>query len=161
MKPLFFYQQRKHTVRQTLISIVLVILSGSMLYLFPGFLCYIFFGFLFLLGSYGLFRLSLSRPTVTVTSEGIKSSGNGMGFIPWEFITGFEIKEGVNFNAIVIMLSSHDEFFNDKGSLITKIMTVNIKRFGSPIVLSESLFHVSLSEAVEILQQYKTLQETT
>lgn len=160
MKPLFFYQQRKHTIRQVIVSIVLLIVSGSMLYAFLGILCYIFFGFLFLLGSYGLFRLSLNKPTVIVNSEGIKSNLNNFGFIPWEFIVGFEIKEGINFTAIVIILTNQDEFFKNKGSLVTKIMNVNIARFGSPMVLSESFFNVPLLKVIQLLQHYKTLQST-
>ncbi|WP_430412265.1 STM3941 family protein [Kordia sp.] len=113
---------------------------------FSGILCYVFFGFLFLLGACGLFRLALRKPTGIVTDDGITSNGNEVGFIPWEFITGFKIEEGINFTAIVIMLTKQERFLKDKSNIFTKIMHVNVKRFGSPIVLSESLFHVSLEK---------------
>ncbi|WP_298426324.1 STM3941 family protein [uncultured Kordia sp.] len=154
MEPLLFYQQRKHTIRQIFIAIAVLFVSGSMMFFLPGILCYVFFGFLFFLGTYGLLRLALRKPTVTVTDEGIKSSGNGMGFIPWEFITGFEIKEGINFTAIVIMITHQERFFEDKTSIVTKIMRVNVKRFGTPIVLSESLFHIPLEKVKTHLEDF-------
>ena len=90
-----------------------------------------------------------------ISDNGITTAVNGVGVIPWEFINGFSIGKGINFEALVILLNDEEAFFQGKNTFVKRLMQSNIRRFGSPAIIPASEFHVSLPEVVEQLKAYQ------
>lgn len=90
-----------------------------------------------------------------VNDQGITTSANGVGMISWEFVDGFTIKDGINFQALVIMLNDEEAFFKDKNNIVKKMMKSNLHRFGSPAIIPSTEFHLPLSEVIDMIENYR------
>jgi len=123
----------------------------------PSIMTYIFFGLFIFMGCYLMNTYLKNEPSVIVSKSGIRSSVNGVGTISWKFIAGFDIVSGINFEALVILLKDQETFFQDKNSIVKNLMKSNTRRFGSPAVIPETEFHVSLPEAIEMIEKYRNL----
>lgn len=156
-EPLLFYRNKKFRRKQIMLSILIMVLSAFMIYVVPTLTMYILFGLFFSVGSFIFYSFITNKPTVIVNEEGIKNGANGMGSIAWKYITGFEIKKGINFIAIVIKINDEEDFFKDKSKLAKGLMKTNVKRFGSPVIIPESEFNVPLLEAIEMIEKYRFL----
>ncbi|MBC8756539.1 hypothetical protein H2O64_17840 [Kordia sp. YSTF-M3] len=152
--PLLFYKDKKFRRKQIMLSMLIMVSSGFTIYFAPTMTVRIIFGLFFIVGSFIFYSFTANKPTVIVNDEGIRSTTNGMGIIAWKYITGFEIKKGINFKAIVITINDEDDFFKDKSNLAKGLMKTNIKRFGSPVIIPESEFNVSMLEAIEMIEAY-------
>ncbi|EDP94204.1 STM3941 family protein [Kordia algicida OT-1] len=153
--PLVFYKDPKRKSRELFKVVIILTLCVLTWFLLPSTFVYLFFGFLFLVGSYLLFSLLRNKPTVIINQDGIKNNTNAMGIVSWQLIKGFEIKKGINFVALVIMLQDQEAFFKDKNSLVKGLMKSNIQRFGSPVVIAETEFNVSLPEVIQMIETYR------
>jgi hypothetical protein len=155
--PLLFYKDKKFRRKQILLSILIMVSSGFTIYLMPIITVCILFGLFFSVGSFIFYSFITNKPTVIVNEEGIKNNANGMGSVAWKYITGFEIKKGINFKAIVIKINDEEGFFKDKSKLTKGLMKTNVKRFGSPVVIPESEFNIAMPQAIQMIEKYRKL----
>jgi hypothetical protein len=153
--PLLFYRDPKRRKRELFFSVLIILISVAMILFWSSLFVYIFFGLFTFVGCYLLNVYAKNKPSVIVNGQGITSSTNGVGMISWEFVDGFEIKDGINFQALVIMLNDDEAFFKDKNKIVINLMKSNLHRFGSPAIIPATEFHLSLSETIEMIENYR------
>lgn len=93
-----------------------------------------------------------NKVTVTVDEKGVKNNTNFMGPIEWKYISHFELKKAMGRRFIVIHLNDVDAFLKTKRKMSRTLMKSNIKRLGSPAVISEFEFDKDLELVVEELE---------
>lgn len=126
----------------------------------------VFFGLislLFLLFSWKLFSTAWKRnhktvPAMQITGIGIEdfSSPFNKGFISWEDISGFEIKEVVNSKFIVVYLKSPEDYLNlQKKGWRKKQLQDRYINYGSPYCITTSTMRTNTKALFEILEKYR------
>lgn len=78
-----------------------------------------------------------------------------MGLIEWKYISHFELKKAMGRTFIVIHLNDVDAFLMTKRKVSRTLMKSNIKKLGSPAVISEFEFDKDLDLVVEELNGAK------
>ncbi|WP_298515822.1 STM3941 family protein [uncultured Kordia sp.] len=153
--PLLFYRNPKRRKKELFFSVLIIVISVAAILFLASAFVYIFFGIFTFVGLYLLNAYAQNKPSVIVSEEGILCSVNGVGMISWEFVDGFTIKSGFNFEALVIVLKDQEVFFRDKNSMVKNLMKSNVRRFGSPAIIPETEFHVSLQNAMGMIENYR------
>ncbi len=98
----------------------------------------------------------LNRYTVIINNEGIYTNVNKMGIINWSFIEGFEIKKLKNISGIVVKINDNEGLLREMNPVSKALMSSNIKRLGSPVILPESEMDKPLEIVLAELNAYKT-----
>ncbi|MFK7749584.1 MAG: STM3941 family protein [Kordia sp.] len=153
--PLLFYRDAKRRNRELFFSVLIILISVVAILFWSSIFVYIFFGLFTFVGCYLLNVYAKNKPSVIVDKRGITSTANGVGMISWEFITDFTLKDGINFEALVILLNDEAAFFKDKSNIVKRLMKSNRQRFGSPVIIPATEFHLPLSEAIEMIKNYR------
>lgn len=107
-------------------------------------------------GAFFIIKGLLNSDTVIINTEGIYSNVNKMGLIKWSFIEGFEIKKLKNTSGIVVKINDQEGLLREMNPVSKVLMSSNIKRLGSPVILPESEMDKPLEIVLTELTAYKT-----
>lgn len=158
MQKLIFHKSKKQRIKNVALPLLMIFVYG-----FIGYRRLIKddFGFAILNFAVCLIALLLiihvlsNKVTVTVDEKGVKNKTNFMGLIEWKSISHFELKKAMGRKFIVIHLNDVDAFLKSKRKVSRTLMKSNIKKLGSPAVISEFEFDKDLDLVVEELNGAK------
>ena len=158
MDILSFKRPKKNKLKSFLISIILLMFLGYLLFdalQKEHIISIVLISVFILLSLKMLFDALMDKATVIVDSDGIRNNTNGMGLIRWQYIIDFEIKTILRNELLVVNVRDSELLLNEK-NLITKVlMKANVKKLGSPVIISEKEFDSSLLEVIERIETYK------
>lgn len=117
--------------------------------------------FLFIIAAYHAitYFMQYRKPGMIIDETGITdySNKNGIGFIPWQHITGIEKKTVIRRDFLLIHLSNPDEYiervrnpFKRKGRQTARSL------FGTPLLLSNRELHCTFTALEDELQKAYT-----
>lgn len=158
MNNLTYHQSKKSLKRERIKSGVISTVSivmGCYSFLSGYYLVSVVFWLLLSLGVFLFLKSYQKRVTVTVNEQGLISDVNGMGLIPWDHIEGFEIVDGVNVRCLVVKVKNEKQLLESVGGISKKLMSSNINRMGSPVVIPESQFDDNLAGVRNEMEAYK------
>ena len=155
MKELHFYKNNKSKNREVFKASVVILIAFLIFALQTSLIINIVATVFLAAGLYLIYRALKSKNTVTVSSEGIYSSVNGMGLIRWEHIKAFEIKNAFNARVLVVHVYDTGKLLDEMKMIPKHLMRTNIKTLGSAVIIPESEFELPLEEAKMKIENYK------
>jgi hypothetical protein len=158
MSTIEFKKQKKDRFRSLLFSLISIIIFSSLIsdviQKGQSIKILIFIGMIVLTGVM-LFKAVTNKSSVIVGSEGIRNNTNGIGLIRWEYIAEMEIKNISNDQALVINVTDSEKLLAEKNPLTRMLLKFNMKRLGSPVVISQREFNKPLPEVIEEIRKFK------
>ena len=158
MEDIRFKKNKKHIKREIIKGVLSIVLSLCMLIFViksNEIISIVIFIALIILGIYLIYNSLKNKDTVIVNEKGVFSRTNGMNLIKWEYIENFEIKKALNAKVLVININDTDKLLNEMNKVSKQLMTSNIKKLGSPVIIPESEFDESLNIVKERIENYK------
>jgi hypothetical protein len=155
MEELRFQKNQKSKKREVLKASFIILFAILILMIQYNQITIIISIIFLILGLYLIYCSLKNKNTVFVSEKGILSSVNGMSLIKWEHIRDFEIKKAVNANVLVVNVSDTDKLLNEMNKVSKQLMSTNIKKLGSPVIIPESEFNNSLEEVKSKIENYK------
>ena len=94
---------------------------------------------------------------LTVSETGVNDNLSifSCGEIPWSDISNVEIKRAFNADFLVIQLINNDKYLTGKNIIIKNTLRKWVKKWGSPIIISEKRVDYNLTELKEIILKEK------
>lgn len=158
MQELTFSKNKTSRIQGLIIASIMVVLS-TLLLLYclqqESTVGTFLFTFFTLTGLFLIYKNVTNAPTVLVNETGLQTEVNKMGWIEWQWIEGFAIKQAVNSKVIVVAIHDQEALLNSKNKVTRALMASNIASLGSPVVLPEAAFNIPLEEVVEQLETYR------
>lgn len=157
MTEIRYKKNNKNKVKVIIISSIILMLSASILFLvvpISQFIKIILYLTL-ILSVFRLFSALNNITTILINEKGIQSRINGPNFVDWKYIDGFEINTGPNARFIAVLINDHEGLLNQMNSISKRLMSSNIKRLGSPILIPEAEVNKSLEEVITELESFK------
>lgn len=151
----------------SLFTIALVIaiidVDNSILFL-HGVFNWIYFGLLFFISCFFLF-LSLieylktsfdKKACLIINKNGIDDNLSifSYGMIEWKELTKIEMRNHMNTNFLVLKVINNERYLVDKNLIIKFVLRKYIKRFGTPIIISENKIAYDIIELNNLLNRY-------
>lgn len=157
MENLIFNPQKPGPKRAFILFVLPAILSMIFLYVFMKSWTVVFFfltvWFSIMIILWGTYSKKVS---VRLDGEGIHLRVNGIGLVPWEYVSGFKMMKGPNGRLIALTMDDAEEFIESKGRLTRAIMRSNLQ-VGSPVLIPETEFNIPLEEALEGMSAYQEM----
>jgi hypothetical protein len=121
---------------------------------FLGFIGCIFFGFGIAFLLFDLFSL---KPAICVNSDGIynNSSFTSNYFIRWNNINSIRLVTVNKKRMIKIDLKNEDEIYQQVNFLKSKILKLNAKFFGTPVIIADVLLKMKIEELFNLMKKEK------
>ncbi len=127
----------------------------------------LFFGViagLFVIGAIKLFFTAWKRtksklPAMQINKKGFEdfTSKINKGFIPWDKVSGLEIKEVVSSKFIVVYLKDPEAYLQaQKASWRKEQLVDRYKNYGSPFCVATNAMQTNTKALFEILEKYKS-----
>lgn len=93
---------------------------------------------------------------LTISETGINDNLSifSCGKIPWSEISDVEIKRAFNADFLVIKLFNNDKYLTDKNIIVKNVLNKWIKKWGSPIIISEKRVDYNLTRLREIILRH-------
>jgi hypothetical protein len=97
------------------------------------------------------------RAALTISETGVNDNLSifSCGEIPWRDISNVEIKRVMNADFLVIQLFNNDKYLRGKNIIIRNTLSKWIKKWGSPIIISEKRVDYNLTKLKEIILKEK------
>jgi len=156
MEDLRFKKNRKSIKREIMKAIMVIILAILILVLQSDQIAMVIISTaLVILALFLIYNSLKNKNTVIVNKNGILSRTNGMSLIKWEYIESFEIRKAVNAVVLVVKVNDIDKLLSEMNKISKQLMKSNIKKLGSPVIIPESEFNDSLTNAKDKIEEYK------
>jgi hypothetical protein len=116
--------------------------------------------FFVICSGYGLYKLRDTRPGLVIDHYEIRdnSSSTAVAFIPWKNIMRFDMIDIEMTRCILVFVNNPEEMIRNANGIQKKIMGVNYKVYGTPVIISCVNLQCDIGELINILQrQYKNI----
>lgn len=158
MQKITFQKSKKQRVKNVVIPLLMIFVYGFIGYrrlMKDDIGDAIFYFVVFLIALFFIINVLVNKVSVTLDEKGLKNNGTFMGLIEWKSISHFELKKAMGRKFIVIHLNDVDAFLKTKRKMSRMLMKSNVKRFGSPAVISEFEFDKDVEMVVDELNEAK------
>lgn len=94
---------------------------------------------------------------LTITDEGVNDNLSifSVGNIPWTEITNINIAAGIRTHFLVIVVRDPEPFIERKAKFKQRPLKIFLRKFGSPIVISQKRIEYNLVDLKELLLKAK------
>ncbi|MEH0390718.1 STM3941 family protein [Vibrio mimicus] len=107
-------------------------------------------------GIYCVRKLFDKKPGIIISKRGVfdNSSGIGAGWIPWQEITGISSSEIHKQKLIFLKVKDPSKYYNTGNKLKQRIVKLNVKMFGTPIIISVNALKIDFDTLVSTIEEY-------
>jgi formate-dependent nitrite reductase membrane component NrfD len=112
----------------------------------------VFFGFGLI---YFLMRLARPRPALIITGSGMVDNASALasGFVRWDEIAAFSIVKVQHQPYLAISLNNPNELLQRQPSIKASVMRINMRLFGTPILIPRTPLPMTLEELIDRIRQ--------
>lgn len=102
-------------------------------------------------------KVLIKQAALTLTDEGLTDSISigGIGFMPWNNVSGTEIKDYKGARHILVYLKDATPYINESGTVRQRIAYKMYNDIGTPLAINVQLIKYQPSELVKQIEQLK------